>query len=108
MTPVRPNHDAAGRAGRLDGGLDDHAQEVRRVVRRRERLAEARVRLACAGALVLHLVETRLELLRHLVERRRDLCELVASAQLDTLVETALRECFRTDGETFERVDDRA
>ena len=58
----------AGRAGRLDHGLDDHAQELVDVVRRGERLAEADGRVAQPRALGVELLQPRLELVGHLVE----------------------------------------
>ena len=46
----------AGGAGRLDGRLDDHAQQLVDVVGRGERLAEAGDRVAEAAALGVELV----------------------------------------------------
>ena len=54
-------------------------------MRRSERLAEARHRVAQPGALGLELGEPRLELIRHVVERDAEQRELVVAADGDAL-----------------------
>ena len=77
------------RLGRLDSRLDDHAAELLRVERLRERVAEAGVRLSQAAALLLEIVQPRLELRGHLVERATELRELVASLDRHPLAKAA-------------------
>src|SRR5205807_4458006 len=84
---ARADEHAAGGAGRLDGRLDDHAQELAGIVGRRERLTEAGERFPEARPLGLELLEARLELGGHLVERPAEDGELVATANAHPLVE---------------------
>ena len=87
--PVLGDHDTAVRLRRLDGRLDDHAPELFRVERGRERLAEAHVRLTQSPPLVREVGHPRLELLGHLVERAAQRGELVTSADGDALLKPA-------------------
>ena len=95
-------------SGRLDSGLDDHAQLLVDVVRRGERLAEARDRVAQPAALGFELGEPLLELVRHVVERVPEHRELVAAANRDALREPAARDPVRRLGESPQRPHDRA
>ena len=61
-----------------------------------------------AAALGLELGEPRLELVRHVVERRAEQRELVAAANGDALVEPAARDPVRRLGEAAKRSHDRA
>ena len=97
----------AGRAGRLDRGLDDHAQKLVDVMGRSERLAEADRRLAHARTLGPELLQAGLELVGHLVERRAEPSKLVATVDVDALVEASARDRIGGLRETRERADDR-
>ena len=89
---VAADHDPAGRAGRLDGRLDDDAQQLPRIVRRDERLAEPPGRLPDPLPLGLEIGLPLLELGGHVVERVTELRELVAAAHLDAPVEPPARD----------------
>src|SRR4051794_11904930 len=80
---AEPDDDAAGRAGRLDHRLDDHAQELIDVVGCCERVAETDGRVTHTRPLSVELLEPRLELVGHLVEGRAEAGELVAAVNLD-------------------------
>ena len=88
------------RARHLDRGFDDDPQLLIDVVRRRERLAEARDRVSEPAALGLELCEPLLELIRHLVERGPEHRELVAAANGDALGEPPSSDPMRRLGET--------
>ncbi len=75
-------------------------------MRRRERLSEARKRVAHAAAFGLELREPRLELRRHVVERSAELRELVSSPHGDALAEAPLRDPAGSRRETAEVPDD--
>ena len=105
--PVVRDESRAGRAGRLDRGLDDHPEQRADVVGGGERLAEARDRAAEPSALVLELGEPRLELVRHVVEGRAEQRELVAALHRHALAEAAARDPVRGLGERAQRPDDR-
>ena len=96
-----------GRAGRLDRRLDDHVEQLVDVVRRRERLAEAGVRIAQPVPLLVQLRQPCLKLVRHVVERRREHRELVAPAHRHALRQAAARDPVRRLGQSAERADDR-
>src|SRR6185503_20751387 len=81
---------AATRSGRLDGGRRHDAQQLLRVVRRHERLAEAGERVTNTASFGLELGEPRLELLGHVVERSAEGRELVPSPHGDALAKAAL------------------
>ena len=104
---VAADHDSAGRTRRLDRRLDDHAQQLPRVVSRDERLAEALRGVAHAGALGLDVEALLLELRRHVVERPPELGELIAAAHLDTLAEVAAGDRAGGVRELPQRPDDR-
>ena len=97
----------AGRAGRLHGRLDDHPEELVDVVRRGERLAEARDRVAQPAALGLQLGDPRLELAGHLVERAAELGELVAAANVDAFAQSSARDALRRVREPAQCAHDR-
>ena len=103
---VRTDEDAAGRARRLDRGLDDQPHELVAVVRGAERLAEARDDVAQASAFRLQLVETGLQLERHLVERPPEERELVTALYGHTLLEVAPRDRACRVDEPANRADD--
>src|SRR6185312_1050637 len=84
---VRTDEDAAGRARRLDRGLDDQPHELVAVVSGAERLAEARDDVPQAPALRLQLVETGLQLECHLVERPPEERKLVTALYGHALLE---------------------
>ena len=96
------------RAGGFDGRLHDHVQELLHVVAGRERLAEARDRVAEPAALAFELGEPGLELVRHVVERSTEERELVAAADGDALGEPPACDPVRCLGEGPQRADDRA
>ena len=85
----------AGRAGRLDCGLDDRAQQLVGVVRRGERVTEAGDRFAKAVTLGLELLQPVLQLVGHLVERVAEPRELVATADRNSLVVLTARDRVR-------------
>ena len=105
--PVVGDESCPGRAGCLDRGLDDHAEERADVVRSRKRLAEAGDRAAEPSALVLELREPRLQLIRHVVERRAEQRELVAALHRHPLAQAAARDPVRRLREVAQRPDDR-
>ena len=74
-----PDDEPAGGAGRLDHGLDDHAQQLVDVMRRGQRLAEADIGVAQPRSLGAELLDPRLELVGHLVEGQAEPRELVAA-----------------------------
>jgi hypothetical protein len=92
---------------RLGGGRSDDPQELLRVVRRGERLAEVRQRFAYPGALGLELGEPRLELLGHVVERGAQRSELVVPADGDALTEAPERDPASSGGDPAEVPGDR-
>jgi hypothetical protein len=99
---------AAAGAGRLDGGLDDEAEQLLEVVRRTEGLAEAHHHVTEAAPLVVELADARLELVGHLVERSAEPRELVGPADVDSAIEAALGDVVRRGDEASERAHDRA
>ncbi len=104
---VAADHDSTRRAGRLDGRLDDHAQQLPRIVSRDQRLAESLRGVTHARPLGLDVETLLLELRRHVVERPSEVRELITSANLDTLAEVATGDRVRRDGELAQRPDDR-
>ena len=100
---VAADHDPAGGTGRLDGRLDDDAQELPRIVRRDQRLAEPLGRVADPRPLGLDVEPLLLELGGHVVERARELRELVAAANLDALAEPPARDRVGRLGEAPQR-----
>ena len=84
---VPADHDPAHSTGRLDCRLDHDAQQLARIVRRDERLAEPLGRLPDPGALGLDVEALLLELARHVVEGDRELSELVAPAHVHPLAQ---------------------
>ena len=99
---------AAPRAGRLGGRRPDDTEKLLRIVRRRERLAEAGERLAHAPALSLELAKPGLELRGHVVERRAELRELVAATHRHAIAEAPARDAAGSHGEAAEVPHDRA
>ncbi len=75
-------------------------------MRRAEHIAEARDRVAQARALGVQLVEARLQLRCHLVERASEQRELVPSLHRHTLFQVAAGDCTRSLDEAADRADD--
>src|SRR5512132_144303 len=90
---ARPDDYAPGGTGGLDRSFYDQAHQLLGVVRRAERLAETRGDVAQAAALGLELVETRLKLEGHLVERSAEQGELVAALDRHTLFQIPACDC---------------
>src|SRR4029079_2677995 len=90
---ARPDEDAPGSTGGLDRTLDDQAHQLLGVVRRAEGLAETRGDVAQAPALSLELVQTRLELEGHLVERATEQRKFVSTLNGHTLLQVPARDC---------------
>src|SRR5207245_8725508 len=80
-----PDQRAACGTRRLDGRLDDRAPELINVVGRAEDVTEAGDRISQPLALGGELVEARLQLSCHLVERAAEERELVTPLQRTTL-----------------------
>ena len=99
---------SSGGAGRLDGCVDDDAEQLVDVVSRGQGLSEAKRRLPEAAPLLLELVHARLELVGHLVEGMGEGRKLVAAPHVDAVAEPAARDSPRCVGEAAERADDRA
>src|SRR6266508_4395751 len=106
--PTVDDHEPAGRAGRLELGVQHDPEQLVDVVRRGERRAEERDRVLQAPALGLELLQPLAELLRHVVERAREYGELVASLHRHAAVEISLRDRVRCAHQPADRADDRA
>ena len=76
-------------------------------MRRRERLSEARERVAHAAPFGLELGEPSLELRSHVVERSTELRELVPPPNRDALLQVAMRDSAGSRGEPAQVPDDR-
>ena len=99
---------SAGGAGRLDDALEDERPQEVRVGRGGERLAEARDRVTRTPAFPGDLLETRLEVRRHLVEGDAEVRELVGAAHGNARAEVAARDRARRVVELLQGADDRA
>ena len=75
-------------------------------MRRRQRLPEARERVAHAAPFGRELGKPRLELRSHVVERSPELCELVPAPNGDALLEVAVRDSASGRGKPAEVPDD--
>ena len=95
-------------ARRLDGGLDDDAEELLDVVRRRERLADARDGDPQPAALLVQLRQAPLQLVGHRVERGAERRQLVPAPDGYPPAEMALGDPPRRLGERTQRPDDGA
>src|SRR5207245_9273041 len=98
----------AARTRCIDGGLDHDAQLLIDVVRRSERLAEADDYVPQPAALRIELPDSRLELVRHVVERSPKQRELVAAANGDALREPAACDPVSRPGTASKRPHDGA
>ena len=105
---MRAEHDAARGPRGLDRRFDHDADELPRIVRRHQRLAEADRRVAHTFALGLQLREPLFELGGHPVERRAELRELVVSSDLDAFAEAPIGDRVGGSDEPAERSDDRS
>ena len=105
---ARPDQHSPGGAGCLDRSFDDQAHQLLGVVRRAERLAETRGDVAQAPALCLELVETRLKLESHLVERSAEQRELVSALNRHALLQVSTCDCVSSVHKTPNRAHDRA
>ena len=101
------DEDAALGPGRLDGGLHDDSQKLVGIVGGGERVAEPREGVAQALALGLELVEPRLELVGHLVERPSQDRQLVAPPHRNALAERAAGDRVRRDDQAADRAQQR-
>ena len=105
---ARCSHEhAGGCTARLDRGLDDDATKLVVVVGCGQRISEPREGSTQSRPFGVELVEARLELRRHLVERAPEHRKLVATLGRDALSEVAPCNRMRRLDETADRPDDR-
>ena len=106
--PGRADEDSAGRAGRLDRRLDHETHQLVGVVCGPQGLTKPGDDVAQAATLGFELVEPRLKLVGHLVERSAQESELVAALDGNALLEVAARDRPGRVDEPADRPDDRA